>query len=86
MKLMDILFGVALKRLLVLMLLIIIFTVNVQGEPFAYIPNYESNTVSVIDIATNTVVWSISVGAEPWGVAVSPDGTRVYVRVCKNQI
>jgi YVTN family beta-propeller protein len=38
-----------------------------------------SNTVSVIDIATNTVVATIPVGAAPLGVAITPDGTRAYV-------
>jgi YVTN family beta-propeller protein len=38
-----------------------------------------SNSVSVIDTATNTVVATIAVGSRPFGVAVSPDGLRVYV-------
>jgi YVTN family beta-propeller protein len=37
-----------------------------------------SNTVSIIDTATNTVVATISVGANPFGVSFSPDGTRAY--------
>ena len=44
-----------------------------------YVPNYGSDTVSVIDTATNTVITTIPVGATPWGVAVTPDGSRVYV-------
>jgi YVTN family beta-propeller protein len=35
--------------------------------------------VSVIDAATNTVVATIPVGNTPFGVGVSPDGTKVYV-------
>ena len=35
--------------------------------------------MSVIDTATNTVTATITVGAGPVGVAVSPDGTRAYV-------
>jgi YVTN family beta-propeller protein len=39
-----------------------------------------SRSFSVIDTATNTVVGSpITVGIEPWGVAVTPDGSKVYV-------
>ena len=38
-----------------------------------------SNTVSVIDTATNTVVATIPVGHGPDGVAVTPDGTHAYV-------
>jgi YVTN family beta-propeller protein len=43
----------------------------------AYIANSGDNTVSVIDEATNTVV--TNVGANPFGVAATPDGSRVYV-------
>src|ERR1700733_9089747 len=52
----------------------------------AYIPNYNSNTVSVIATATNTVgnvsggrTPAICVGNGPDGVAVTPDGSKVYV-------
>jgi YVTN family beta-propeller protein len=46
----------------------------------AYIANFFDNTVSVIDTATNTMTGSpISVGHRPFGVAVSPDGSKVYV-------
>jgi YVTN family beta-propeller protein len=54
--------------------------VVLQGaSPFAYIANYGDNTVSVIDIATSTVIATVPVGLSPYGVAVSPDGTKVYV-------
>src|SRR6516165_10061549 len=46
----------------------------------AYITNSGDNTVSVIDTATNTVVGSpITVGSLPFGVAVTPDSSKVYV-------
>ena len=35
--------------------------------------------VSVIDTANNTITATVNVGGEPFGVAVSPDGTKVYV-------
>lgn len=38
-----------------------------------------SNTVSVIDTATNAVIATIPVGTNPIGVAVSPNNTTVYV-------
>ena len=38
-----------------------------------------SNTVSVIDTASNTVVTTVPVGTSPHGVAVTPDGKHVYV-------
>jgi YVTN family beta-propeller protein len=41
--------------------------------------NPNSNSVSVIDAATNTVTATIAVGSSPIGVAVSPAGNKVYV-------
>jgi YVTN family beta-propeller protein len=49
------------------------------GTPFVYITNSGSNNVSVIDTATNTVTATVSVGYNPLGVTVSPDGTNIYV-------
>ncbi|MEU2281550.1 IPT/TIG domain-containing protein [Streptomyces sp. NPDC013178] len=45
----------------------------------AYVANRMSNTVSVIDTATDTVTATIATGAGPSMVAFSPDGTRAYV-------
>ncbi len=52
-----------------------------SAAPFAYVANYgdADGTVSVIDSATNSVVTTVEVGTNPLGVAVSPDGDRVYV-------
>src|SRR5438105_1116204 len=45
-----------------------------------YVTNFGSGTVSVIDVATNTVIGSpIDVGFHPYGIAVNPSGTRLYV-------
>ncbi len=38
-----------------------------------------TNTVSVINTATNTVSDTITVGSTPIGISVSPDGSNVYV-------
>ena len=46
---------------------------------FAYITNASSKNVSVIDAATGQVAKTIAVAANPLGVAVSPDNTKVYV-------
>jgi YVTN family beta-propeller protein len=46
---------------------------------FAYITNSASNSVSIIDTATNNVTDTVPVGSWPFGVAVSPDGTAVYM-------
>ena len=45
----------------------------------AYITNNDSNSVSVINTATNTVIARIPIGYGPFGVSVSPDGGRVYI-------
>jgi YVTN family beta-propeller protein len=41
-----------------------------------YITNFSSNTVSVIDTVTGP---AIAVGSLPVGVAVTPDGSKIYV-------
>ena len=52
-------------------------TINVL-KAYAYITNYGSDTVSVINTATNTVTTNVPVGSWPKGVAVDP-GTSAYV-------
>lgn len=50
--------------------------------PFAYVPNSStnSNSVTVFDVATNSVVKTItSVGSKPTGLAITPDGGTIYV-------
>ncbi|MGB9930086.1 MAG: DUF7507 domain-containing protein, partial [Methanosarcina sp.] len=54
-------------------------TFQISNSKFAYITNIGSNNVSVIDIATDTVIATVNVGINPFGVAVNPDGTKVYV-------
>jgi YVTN family beta-propeller protein/autotransporter-associated beta strand protein len=51
---------------------------------FAYIANngsgnVNSNTVSVIDTATDKVIGTVTVGNKPLGIDVTPDGKYVYV-------
>ena len=45
----------------------------------AYITDLGASAVSVIDTATDTVSATIPVGLGPFGVAVSPDGSKVYI-------
>jgi YVTN family beta-propeller protein len=52
---------------------------NVTSPVYAYVANYGGNSVSVIATATNVVGSTITVGAHPQGIAVSPDGAYVYV-------
>jgi YVTN family beta-propeller protein len=48
---------------------------------FAYVANVGNSTVSVINTGTNTVVTTIPLpaGSDPFGIAITPDGTRAYV-------
>jgi YVTN family beta-propeller protein len=53
--------------------------INPAGT-FAYVGNWSSaNTVSKINLATDTVVATIAVGECPNGVAINPAGTFAYV-------
>ena len=54
-------------------------TATPLGNTYAYIPNFISQSVSVINVATNAVVATIPVGSNPYGVGISPDGSKVYV-------
>ena len=51
-------------------------TISVSAEPFAYILG---DTVSVVDIATDKVVGTIDVPFNPEVVAVTPDGSKIYM-------
>jgi YVTN family beta-propeller protein len=68
--------------LLAIMAFVACFLGSAQGlAENAYITNSGSNTVSVIDTTINAVTATIPlrVGGYPYGVAVSPDGSKVYV-------
>ena len=43
-----------------------------------YAANSRTNSISVVDLGTSTVLTSIPVGKDPYGAALSPDGRRVY--------
>ena len=67
----------------------VINTITVGYEPesvafnpsgtLAYVPNYGSNTVNVINTATTTVINTITMGADPYAVAFNHSGTLAYV-------
>jgi YVTN family beta-propeller protein len=44
-----------------------------------YVANFKSNTVSVIDTATNRAIATIPVGSQPSGLTVNLAGTYLYV-------
>lgn len=52
--------------------------INPQGTK-AYIPNSNGTTVSIIDIATNTVTGVIDGFDGPSGMVITPDGSKGYV-------
>ena len=49
-----------------------------QAQTLAYVTNADDNTVSVINPTDGSTVATISVGLQPYGIAATPDGTRVY--------
>jgi YVTN family beta-propeller protein len=54
------------------LLLVTIGAIAAEAAPFAYVANYQSDSVSVIDTASNTVVATVPVGSQPVGVAITP--------------
>jgi len=59
--------------------LVVGLTAVAGAAPFAYVTNSFDGSVSVVDVATNSVVATLGVGRNPYGVVVNADGTRVYV-------
>ena len=49
------------------------------SQPFAYVANQGSSTVSGINAANNTVVATVPVGSSPTGLAITPNGAFAYV-------
>jgi YVTN family beta-propeller protein len=43
-----------------------------------YVSNGRGGTVSVIDVATDSILASVPVGARPWGIALLPDGSKLF--------
>ena len=44
-----------------------------------YLANAGSNDISVIDLNSNRGIGHINVGSNPRGIAITPDGTRIFV-------
>ncbi|WP_304521786.1 YncE family protein [Bacillus toyonensis] len=68
----------------------VLTTIPVDSGPFdvaitpngqtAYVSNFFSNSISVINISNNTLSATISPGNDhPLGIAITPDGTKVYI-------
>jgi YVTN family beta-propeller protein len=62
-----------------LRLLAAVVPLAAHAQPFAYVSNQISNSVSVINLRDNRVTGSLSIGFQPAGLAVAPDGQRLYV-------
>jgi YVTN family beta-propeller protein/autotransporter-associated beta strand protein len=60
-------------------LLITSTTALAQVTSYAFVPNAGSDTVTVADLSTNTVVATVAVGDDPRATAFTPDGRLVYV-------
>jgi YVTN family beta-propeller protein len=56
-------------------------TLNVQAQcgVYAYITNSADNTVNIINVNTSVITATIPVGAFPFGVSTSPDGSKAYI-------
>jgi YVTN family beta-propeller protein len=65
------------KQIYILLFALII--IKIANAQTAYVTNAGSNSVSVVNVATNSVTATITVGNGPYGVSVSPDGSKVYV-------
>ncbi len=68
-----------LRPWLLALLTIGLCSIPADASPFVYVANFNSSSVSVIDVATNTVAATVQLGFRPGGLAVSPDGLLVYV-------
>src|SRR6266850_2547517 len=66
-------------RWLALPALLGLCTGSVVAQSIAYVPTHKSNSVSVINTATNTVIAVIPVGIQPLQAAISPDGAFAYI-------
>ena len=73
------------KKIMGTTILLFYFFIILISEPTAanstkaFIPNINSNNISVIDIETDSVVDTIAVGERPFGVAINEIIKRVYI-------
>jgi len=64
---------------LVLFILASLWCIPAAAQSYAYVPTHKSNSVSVINTATNSVVAVVPVGIQTLQAAISPDGAFAYV-------
>ncbi|CAJ37958.1 putative Ig domain-containing protein [Methanocella arvoryzae] len=70
--------NISLVAILILIFSITIVADTANASPNAYIPTRD-NTVVVLDAYYGTYIYTIPVGIDPRGIAVSPDGLTAYV-------
>ena len=56
-----------------------VLTGQIAGCENAYVANNYDGTISVINTVTDKVMATISAGKQPWAVAVTPYGKRLYI-------
>ena len=62
------------------MILIAMFAVGrAECQQYAYVSNEGSASVSVIDTASDKVLYTVKVGEKPAGIVASPDHSRLYL-------
>src|SRR6266850_1228795 len=64
---------------LALFILASLWCIPAVAQSYAYVPTHKSNSVSVINTATNSVIAVVPVGIQPLQAAISPDGAFAYV-------
>lgn len=70
-----------LRATFALLTVFILSAVFTQAQPRAYLPSIFEDTVTVLDVSTNSVIDVIDVGDRAVSAAVTPDGTKVYAAV-----
>src|SRR5258707_11473058 len=68
-----------LTAVLVISSTLVLTNIPAAGQNFAYVVDGQNNTVSVISTTSDTVVQTIPVASNPFGVAVTPNGKFAYV-------
>ena len=69
------------KRLLLAITACIFWAYALHAAPFAYVANYTYKKVSVVDLATKTVIKTIDMAGDVFYLAITPDNKTVYVPI-----
>src|SRR5882724_8400814 len=72
-------FGAAMRVVTLTLFLAVFGAGAALAQTRGYVTNGLDDTVSVIDVSTNSVIDTVSVGTRPLRVAVTPNGAFIYV-------